>query len=236
MPARRPRGDDRPPRARDPLHGAPLRARAARARERPRARGRRGRAAARARPSARRRPRSASCARGSSAASARRATCSRASPRAAGTVPYLGAHLELVPAARAHARAPQRRAAAGARRRRRARRSSASTAAPRARRSRRGWIARRALAGTPYSGLDIRAQRTRWASCSASGRMSFNWRLLLAPERVLDYVVWHEVCHLRGARPLAALLGAAGAPLAGLPRGSRLAAAQRRDARCSSAR
>jgi predicted metal-dependent hydrolase len=26
--------------------------------------------------------------------------------------------------------------------------------------------------------------------------MSFNWRLLLAPERVLDYVIWHEVCHL----------------------------------------
>jgi predicted metal-dependent hydrolase len=29
--------------------------------------------------------------------------------------------------------------------------------------------------------------------------MSFNWRLLLGPERVLDYVVWHEVCHLRHA-------------------------------------
>jgi predicted metal-dependent hydrolase len=54
-----------------------------------------------------------------------------------------------------------------------------------------------ALAGTPYTGLDIRAQRTRWASCSASGHMSFNWRLLLAPERVLEYVVWHEVCHLQ---------------------------------------
>ena len=53
------------------------------------------------------------------------------------------------------------------------------------------------LAGTPYTKLDIRAQRTRWASCSASGRMSFNWRLLLAPERVLEYVVWHEVCHLQ---------------------------------------
>jgi len=53
-----------------------------------------------------------------------------------------------------------------------------------------------ALAGSSYSGLDIRAQRTRWASCSAHGRMSFNWRLLLAPERVLEYVVWHEVCHL----------------------------------------
>lgn len=53
-----------------------------------------------------------------------------------------------------------------------------------------------AQAGRSYSGLTIRSQRTRWASCSASGAMSFNWRLLLAPERVLDYVVWHEVCHL----------------------------------------
>ena len=53
-----------------------------------------------------------------------------------------------------------------------------------------------ALAGSSYTGLDIRGQRTRWASCSSSGRMSFNWRLLLAPERVLEYVVWHEVCHL----------------------------------------
>jgi len=53
-----------------------------------------------------------------------------------------------------------------------------------------------AVAGTSYSSLTIRGQRTRWASCSRSGAMSFNWRLLLAPERVLDYVVWHEVCHL----------------------------------------
>jgi predicted metal-dependent hydrolase len=53
-----------------------------------------------------------------------------------------------------------------------------------------------ALAGLSYKDLTIRGQRTRWASCSTSGRMSFNWRLLLAPERVLEYVVWHEVCHL----------------------------------------
>jgi hypothetical protein len=53
-----------------------------------------------------------------------------------------------------------------------------------------------ALAGLSYSALDIRGQRTRWASCSARGRMSFNWRLLLAPEEILEYVVWHEVCHL----------------------------------------
>jgi predicted metal-dependent hydrolase len=50
--------------------------------------------------------------------------------------------------------------------------------------------------GRPYTGLTIRAQRTRWASCSPTGAMSFNWRLLLAPEAVLDYVVWHEACHL----------------------------------------
>jgi predicted metal-dependent hydrolase len=50
--------------------------------------------------------------------------------------------------------------------------------------------------GTSYSKLTIRGQRTRWASCSPTGAMSFNWRLLLAPEPVLDYVVWHEVCHL----------------------------------------
>jgi predicted metal-dependent hydrolase len=48
-----------------------------------------------------------------------------------------------------------------------------------------------------YTRLSIRGQRTRWGSCSARGAMSFNWRLLLAPEPVLDYVVWHEACHLR---------------------------------------
>ncbi len=53
-----------------------------------------------------------------------------------------------------------------------------------------------ALVGSTYSRLTIRGQRTRWASCSRAGAMSFNWRLLLAPEAVLDYVVWHEVCHL----------------------------------------
>jgi predicted metal-dependent hydrolase len=53
-----------------------------------------------------------------------------------------------------------------------------------------------AVAGSTYTRLTIRGQRTRWASCSRGGAMSFNWRLLLAPEPVLDYVVWHEVCHL----------------------------------------
>jgi predicted metal-dependent hydrolase len=69
------------------------------------------------------------------------------------------------------------------------------------RRSARTEIASRldaatAAVGATYSRLSIRGQRSRWASCSASGAMSFNWRLLLAPEPVLQYVVWHEVCHL----------------------------------------
>jgi predicted metal-dependent hydrolase len=53
-----------------------------------------------------------------------------------------------------------------------------------------------ARAGTSYNGLTVRGQRTRWASCSSTGAMSFNWRLLLAPEPVVDYVVEHEVCHI----------------------------------------
>jgi predicted metal-dependent hydrolase len=53
-----------------------------------------------------------------------------------------------------------------------------------------------AAVGKPYAKLTIRGQRTRWGSCSTSGAISLNWRLLLAPEPVLDYVVWHEACHL----------------------------------------
>ena len=82
-------------------------------------------------------------------------------------------------------------------------------------------------AGVRYRGLQIRGQRTRWASCSSSGAMSFNWRLLLAPAgdpRLRD--------RARGgpperARPLPALLAAAGQPLPGLPHPRALAARPR---------
>jgi len=45
--------------------------------------------------------------------------------------------------------------------------------------------------------VSVRDQRTRWGSCSPTGTLSFSWRLLLAPYEVLDYVVVHELCHLR---------------------------------------
>lgn len=44
--------------------------------------------------------------------------------------------------------------------------------------------------------LTLRDTRSRWGSCTASGDLMFNWRLILAPPRVLDYVAAHEVAHL----------------------------------------
>ena len=51
--------------------------------------------------------------------------------------------------------------------------------------------------GLRYASVSIRGQRTRWGSCSSRGSLSFNWRLAMAPPRVLEYVAVHELCHLR---------------------------------------
>jgi predicted metal-dependent hydrolase len=45
--------------------------------------------------------------------------------------------------------------------------------------------------------VTLRDPRTRWGSASRSGRLSFSWRLILAPQEALETVVCHEVAHLR---------------------------------------
>jgi predicted metal-dependent hydrolase len=51
--------------------------------------------------------------------------------------------------------------------------------------------------GVNYTRLTIRDQKTKWGSCSKSGGLSFNWRLILFPPSVLRYVVVHELCHIK---------------------------------------
>ena len=50
--------------------------------------------------------------------------------------------------------------------------------------------------GRSVARVNVRDTRSRWGSCSGQNNLSFSWRLILAPEPVLDYVVAHEVAHL----------------------------------------
>ncbi len=121
----------------------------------------------------------------------------RALPRAPGAVPFLGDQLRLVEQpgrTRAHRRGdlllvpgagPGQRSAIERWYRRAARAAAAEQ------------LDAAALAlGRPYAKLTIREQRTRWGSCSATGAIAINWRLVLGPPELLEYVAWHEACHL----------------------------------------
>lgn len=113
----------------------------------------------------------------------------------AGTVPYLGQTLHLAPQegrTRVHRHGEVLYVPAGDARpalERWYRRAARAEVVPR-------LDAAVAALGTAYTRLTIRDQRTRWGSCSAQGAIAINWRLLLASPEVLDYVVWHEACHL----------------------------------------
>ena len=48
-----------------------------------------------------------------------------------------------------------------------------------------------------YEQIEIRNQRTKWGSCSTSGTLGLNWRLMMSPPEVIDYIIIHELAHLR---------------------------------------
>ena len=51
--------------------------------------------------------------------------------------------------------------------------------------------------GFEVQAVSVRSQRSRWGSCSATGRISLNWRLIQFPDSVVEYVLLHELAHLR---------------------------------------
>jgi predicted metal-dependent hydrolase len=73
-----------------------------------------------------------------------------------------------------------------------------------------GWYRRQAQAylatrvqalsqqhGLPYSHVGISGAKTRWGSCSSHNRLNFTWRLMMAPPEVIDYIILHELAHIR---------------------------------------
>lgn len=53
------------------------------------------------------------------------------------------------------------------------------------------------LYGYQYNRISIKDQRTRWGSCSKKGNLNFNYKILFLPKDIQDYVVLHELCHLK---------------------------------------
>lgn len=55
----------------------------------------------------------------------------------------------------------------------------------------------RRIINVSYNAVKIKDQRSRWGSCSDKRNLNFNWRLIMMPQQVMDYVIIHELCHLK---------------------------------------
>jgi predicted metal-dependent hydrolase len=50
--------------------------------------------------------------------------------------------------------------------------------------------------GVKSNSVRVKNYKSRWGSCSAKGDISYNWRIMMAPHSIVDYVVVHELCHI----------------------------------------
>ena len=53
------------------------------------------------------------------------------------------------------------------------------------------------IVGVSPNSISVRNYKSRWGSCSSNGDICYNWRIIIAPHQIVDYVVVHELCHLR---------------------------------------